>query len=110
MYMRDFIAATLYDRGFIWYVIFFIVRMEPTTIATVICVLFFDVCLFRFISFRFVSFVVSWCTHPMFLPIVQDNRLRVERDELQHAAQEAEKTAALRKEVLRAVVGHPHRW
>ena len=85
--------------------------MEPTTIATVICVLFFDVCLFRFVSFhfvsfrfvsfRFVSFVVSWCTHPMFLPIVQDNRLRVERDELQHAAQEAEKTAALRKEVLR---------
>ena len=66
---------------------------------------FIDVCLFRF-----VSFVVSWCTHPMFPPIVQDNRLRVERDELQHAAQEAEKTAALRKEVLRVVVGHPHRW
>lgn len=59
------------------------------------------------VSFRFVSFVVSWCTHPMFLPIVQDNRLRVERDELQHKAQEAEKTAALRKEVLRVVVGHP---
>ena len=45
----------------------------------------------------FLCFVVVYRCHVA--NNVQDNRLRVERDELQHAAQEAEKTAALRKEV-----------